>query len=230
MDEPPHKIGASARLKLQRAEHHILDLNRVAHTYYAQKPIRLMVLGEPKADRVTHFVKENVPLPAEVPLIIGDAVHNLRSALDMLMFELVGHLARRPENVQFPFARRAESLESTITNREANLAGEKVVREIKRSEPYKGGNRILYAIHELDVLDKHKLITPVNRGVSFDMSKFKRMAPTLRLPVGNSNAIFEVGVRFVMNYSGTRAERIAHRRHIRPGEYESDIQPTFHIG
>lgn len=224
----PESILRAPHLKVERAEYHINDLNRRIQAYFAQKPLRLMTLGEPKADKETHFIKEMIPIPPALGLIVGDAVHNLRSALDLLMFDMIGGIAARPENVQFPFARQADSLVSTMKNRETELAGEKVVTEIQLLKPYPDGNEWLGGLHSLDIVDKHKLIIPAASSASMNSLEFARMLPGI---VGYESVDVSIhqGASFISERSGSRAARRANRRNIRPGEYERDIQPAFEI-
>ena len=187
-----------------------------------------MTLGEPDADQITHFIEQVVPLPDSIPLTIGDAVHNLRSALDILMFGMIGDRAVKPDSVQFPFAKRKDTLVSTMKNRETELAGKKVVAEIEALEPYYGGNKWLSSLHALDIADKHKLIIPMGataRLSSFEMAKMHSAVEGR----ANINFVLSAGVRLVQKFEGTRSERRANRSNIRSGEYERDTQPTFEI-
>lgn len=228
MDSARQELTAPALLKIGRAKHHINDLNRRISAYLSSRPLRLVTLGEPESDRETHFIKEEVPLPLDFALIIGDAVHNLRSALDVLMFSMIGGKAKRPERVMFPFAKRADTLVSAMQNSEAQLAGEKVVAEIERLKPYPDGNKWLAALHALDIADKHKLIIPTTTTASMSAHELALMLPSI---VGREgvNIVINKGTSFVSSSIGNRATRLANRRNIRPGEYERDIQPTFEI-
>lgn len=218
----------SPSLKVERAEHHIRDLNEQIQAYLARKPFRLMTLGEPKFDRETHFIKEVVPIPPVLALIMGDAIHNLRSALDLLMFAMIGDKAPKPEEVQFPFAKRADTLEKIMKKRESQLAGEGVVAEIKKLEPYPGGNKWLGGLHSLDITDKHKLIIPAASSASMSSVEFARMVPG---SIGRDTVQMSIhqGAQFISQHNGPRAARLANRRHIRPGAYERDLQPAFEI-
>ena len=113
-------------------------------------------------------------------LVIGDAVHNLRSALDLLAFALVGDKCPTPgqrRQVQFPFSASANGLEATIKSRQISRAGEKVVREIKKLKPYPGGNETLQAIHDLDLADKHKLIIPTVASGAMMLADLTKLMP-----------------------------------------------------
>ena len=107
----------NAKLKIKRAKHHIIELNGQIDTYSAQHPLRIFRSFDSKASQVTYRVKTKIPMPEDIPLIIGDAIHNLRSALDLLIYEMVGDkckTAGQRKNVQFPFSKSAQCLGSTI--------------------------------------------------------------------------------------------------------------------
>src|ERR1700719_482762 len=90
----------SARLKIQRANRHIENLQAVLTEFSAGKFYEFVVDGKPGA-LVTRLLK---PFPDDIPLIIGDAVHNLRSALDHLVTAIVQPSSvKRPDRL-FPFA------------------------------------------------------------------------------------------------------------------------------
>ena len=166
--------------KIERAKHHINDLNRQIEAYTSQRPLRVYRSTNGKTNKVAYVVKNKIPVPSDLALIIGDAVHNLRSALDLLAFGLVGDKCPTPgkqRQVQFPFSASEKSLESTINSRQISLAGKKVVREIKKLKPYRGGNEMLQAIHDLDLADKHKLIIPTITSGAMMVADLTKLMP-----------------------------------------------------
>lgn len=215
-------------LKIGRAEHHINDLNSAIREYLSHRPIRLVTIGNPDADQETHVVKKKTPLPDSLALITGDAIHNLRSALDILMFGMIGERAKRPQSVQFPFSARAETLVTTMKSRETHLAGEKVVAEIEALKPYPGGNDSLFGLYDLDITDKHKLLVPVASTALMSSAAFSELFPMIRGYPNVTHSLVE-DVPLTRKFTGSRAERRAHRSYIRAGEYERDVQPMFEI-
>ena len=205
-DQEEEKIEAltmPCKLKIARAKQHINDLNTQMLTYFEQRPIVLMTRGNPEADQQTHFIKKKVAIPQQFSLIIGDAIHNLRTALDMLMFSMIGCRAERPQSVQFPFTGRADSLVGTMNSRETNIAGEKVVEEIKRLKPYADGNKWLYSVHALDIADKHKLIIPVVTSGDIPSIEFARMFPNMKGARDNISIRFFEETTFTQEFEGS---------------------------
>jgi hypothetical protein len=183
------------------------------------------------ARELTHFIKQDPPIPEAINLILGDAIHNLRSALDHCVWSMVGDLADEKVRgkIQFPFVAEESRLVRSINDRSLELAGEKVVAEIHRCEPYPGGNELLYGLYTLDVADKHKLIITSYSVASMNSLDFARMVPGLK---GYANVDISIhhGAKFVVTgvkpgqIDGAATQRIA-----RITEYERKLQPTFEI-
>lgn len=151
------ELARNPRLKIERAKHHIRDLNRQINTYLAEKPFKLVRTGNADTREVALRTKTNKAIPAEFALILGDIAHNLRSALDLTIFTLVGGRSPSPWKVQFPFCRKPEGMDSAINNGQVRFAGEKVVDAVCALRPYNGGNKILWDLQALDSSDKHRL-------------------------------------------------------------------------
>jgi hypothetical protein len=146
-----------AAIKLDRAKHHINDLNARTEVFFDSHSI--FVLDNIKAKQRSVFLKTDKSIPDEFSAIIGDAVHNLRSALDLLTNEIVRpHNPPRPKEVMFPFSPNAKSFKAILTQRQIHLAGEDIVAKFCDLKPYPRGNDLLYGLHALDILDKHTLI------------------------------------------------------------------------
>lgn len=100
-------------------------------------------------------------------LFVGDAVHNLRSALDLLACEVVERSRKSPHHVHFPFSETRAGLTG-------QTAGSPPGGEMQRKRFYRarqdaqdtllalephgepGGNRLLWGLHRLDLVDKHQ--------------------------------------------------------------------------
>jgi hypothetical protein len=73
----------SAWLKLVRARKHIDDLEAEILAFWASNPYLIEEVGSPKTDLGSYRIGGTPkPPPDVIPLITGDAAHNLRSALD----------------------------------------------------------------------------------------------------------------------------------------------------
>ena len=153
------------RLKLQRARRHIDELEQEIGSFLARQPFRI-VIEQPEwwkeswpIHAWTARLRELIPL--ELSAIIGDAVHNLRSVLDLLAGDLVRINGKSTKGVSFPFSADADDLAHQIKEKNLHRAGPDIVRIIKSLKPYRGGNLALRALHDLDVQDKHQALIPV---------------------------------------------------------------------
>jgi hypothetical protein len=149
-----------SKLKVDRAKRHIRDLTREISGFLDRKPYRVVI--EPQFDgAIGPVIRVREAIPCDFPLIVGDAVHNLRASLDLLACALVEMNAKSTKNVYFPFAEDGKHLELVIKQRNVDRAAPDVVDIIRSLKPYKRGNDALRAIHDMDIMDKHKLIIPV---------------------------------------------------------------------
>jgi hypothetical protein len=152
--------SVSARLKIDRAVSHINELQSVIAAFLKTDFYALWVDEESEPGRysVRYSTK---PLPAEVPLIIGDAIHNLHVPLDHIASDIVRSLGKDGDRVHFPKDglrdRVAQSRHFALTVKAAPNLKNIVLEEIR---PYKGGNLAVWETGKLDNIDKHKLLVP----------------------------------------------------------------------
>lgn len=177
-----------SNLKIDRATKHIVELNEVLRK---QRPFSYVVETNTKAGERSTFAKKNIPVIQEIALICGDAVHNLRAALDHAYWEIVSPFAtteREFNAIQFPFSKTAARLEEAITNRLAHKvspAFHKALLDLNLHEEL-GGNEYLGLIHRLDVIDKHKLLVPTGDYRRLSGAMIQRQVPDFPINIMNS--------------------------------------------
>lgn len=153
-------LFSSSKLKIERANKHIDELNAVLDTYLKTHVYTLSIEKDPNDGSNKLKFESSSPIPREVPLIIGDAIHNLHSSLDLMACEIVTLAGATPSKwVRFPFRDNRAELIAALNGGEIKVAGsaiiDLIVDEIK---PYKGGNDPLCGLHDLDIMDKHRLL------------------------------------------------------------------------
>jgi hypothetical protein len=147
-------------LKIDRAKQHIgnLDAERVA--FLGTNPYRGVPKFDAKSNR-TEYILESLPeIPSSIPLILGDAIHSLRTALDYLACELVRSAGVDPGQVYFPISETDKKYASESGGKTKGMP-QAAKDEIDKMRPYKGGNTGLWAIHKLDIIDKHRLLPTI---------------------------------------------------------------------
>lgn len=91
----------SWRLKVERAKQHVVDLEKAAKRYADIHPYEFVRVRLPDHKRQVMFRLRITEQPdPQVALVLGDFVHNLRSALDHIMGGLVP--SNRRSNAEFP--------------------------------------------------------------------------------------------------------------------------------
>ena len=220
---------AAPLLKLDWAKQHISDLNGKINAYLALRPFQLFIVQGPEMAQRQYRIETDPPIPTEFALIIGDTIHNLRAALDIMIFGLIGDIASQLENISFPFCKNADSVESTISGRQIRLAGERVVEAIRSLEPYPTGKHKLYAIHDMDIRDKHKLLVPVGRNAKLSEDELRSLEPGLFSSIDPKGAtiVFEGDSNnpIILRIDIPRVQR----SQIRPLNEPAKIQPAFTI-
>jgi hypothetical protein len=156
MSYPPFE---APRAKVGRAERHVDVLGILVRDYAAQKPFGMQQVGSPMLP--AYNTVTSIALPDDIPLTIGDAIHNLRSALDIMACDIVRLSGKSTKGVHFPFAGSKDGLQEMIEKHRFNRAPKEAVDLLKKMAPYKGGHIALRAIHDLDIMDKHEMILPV---------------------------------------------------------------------
>lgn len=148
----------ASRQKLTRAKEHIGAWEASIAEYLAGEwytcTLAQATDGRPTLRMVIHGA------PRNYEVILGDALHNMRSALDLMAVELVRINGGNERGVKFPFSDIAAEMEQAIKSAKfhrASLAAQNLVRAL---QPYNGGNDVLRALHDLDVEDKHRRIAP----------------------------------------------------------------------
>jgi hypothetical protein len=155
------------RLKLERAEHVIDELNEAVVGYLAEQPYE--VIGKFDRESSEYVLRGRVTKStAYLSVIAGDVVHDLRSALDHLAWQLALLNTATPyDRTQFPIALSPGEFNSKT--------GQKMIRDfsakhralVETFQPYNGGDPrddapfAPHALRDLRILsntDKHKLL------------------------------------------------------------------------
>ena len=164
-----HSPVHGALLKVVRAEERLANLTALIQTYSEANPTQIEKKLDPATgDRVFRVRILSAP-PVEWSIDIGEIVHGLRTSLDHLAWQAVIQNGRQPgRDTAFPVA-ESEAKFPTLLDRCLGGVGQPFRDFVRRLRPFKGGDPILWPLHQLDVIDKHRLLIPVgaaHRSVS----------------------------------------------------------------
>ena len=155
------------KLKITRARAHIEELTKAISNFSKSNPYHFITEKDDDPAFSVIKLKNGNTLPAVISMIIGDAVHNLRSALDHLACELIitkeGQSALQSlKGVYFPIAEDVAKFKKQIKDQKGiKRAGPDVVNAVRDLKPYFPDNNGLFTLHNLDIFDKHRLIIPI---------------------------------------------------------------------
>lgn len=161
-------------LKLDRAEAHVHTVREQIVAFRERQPAPFGFRSERtpgpgnSVEYVLYAVVRELP-PRELAPIIGDAIHNMRSALDHLVYELAPPKARKRGRTQFPiFTDECQFKVRGIPMIAGILGAERTL--IERVQPYAASsppcNDPLAILSKLSNLDKHRLLVPIIAAVN----------------------------------------------------------------
>jgi len=154
------ELFAESRLKVDRAMKHINDLNRILTDFAKGYAHEVFIEHDPNGGDDVLKVRQGT-LPTEFLLTLGDALHNLRTALDYAVNEIeLLFKGEMTKNTKFPVRDTRDALITAINGGLKYKAPEKVIECIVDGiQPYPGGKGfIIWALHGLDIEDKHRLL------------------------------------------------------------------------
>jgi len=147
-------------LKVERAKHHISDLRAKRAAFIGSNTYTGTPRFNPATNR-TQFVLRDVPaIDPEIPLLLGDAAHNLRTALDHLAYELARSVRVSDPKDYFPIS-RDEDVYKVESPRKTRGLPKEAKDFIDGIGPYGGHDDLLWGLHELDIIDKHHLLLAI---------------------------------------------------------------------
>jgi hypothetical protein len=154
-------------VKLDRAKRHLDELTNELNAFFAAKPYKVGTRYDPETKKIVYYLTDVTDMPPSVASICGDVIQNLRSALDHLAYDVWVRESGgqgSAKKIYFPID---EDLAGYSKNRGRKTRGisPRSLAVIDSVKPYKGGNDILWRIHELNNIDKHRLLVTV--GSSF---------------------------------------------------------------
>lgn len=147
-------IFESSRARAQRAAKFIDELREELRKYTERETLMASVTFTETCEPQITLSWPGIGFHASA--ILGDCIHNMRTALDLMASELARLNQRSDRDVYFPFAASVVDFPDAVKAKHFDKCGQDAVDLIKTFSPYKGGNEQLRAIHDLDIQDKHR--------------------------------------------------------------------------
>jgi hypothetical protein len=166
------ELFSGSRLKVQRANKHIREIQTIL-TEFANSDFYTVSIDYNPEQRTNTLCfsidKTGFPID-DTALAIGDVLHNLRSALDHLWYNVVLRCDGRPTDwTRFPVFDAGEELVNAINaalkKKQITIAVAQFVLETIK--PYYAGNPVIWGLHTLNIREKHEVLVPVLKLMKF---------------------------------------------------------------
>jgi hypothetical protein len=160
----------AVRLRVERAGEHLhglkLEVERLVTKFNREGVVRDL---DPSTGDHVWKIAADPDETLRVCLLAGDFIHNLRSSLDHIVWELTDPTAREQRPLpEFPIYENpgpgSDGFHSAGIPKIWSLPIEAKVL-IERMQPYQGGNKALLDIQRLDNIDKHRRLLTVPYGI-----------------------------------------------------------------
>jgi hypothetical protein len=152
------------QLKIDQARKHIDMLTSNIQTFFDSKPYQISTRRDSQTRRLDYYVSNLKQVPISFATTAGDAIQNLRTALDHLAYQLylVGSPTGGNERlIQFPIGQDAAHY-ANQRNRTTMGMRSDAITMLDSLELYKGGKgHKFWVLQELNNADKHRFLIAV---------------------------------------------------------------------
>lgn len=170
---------SGALLKLERAEEHLAHLDYLIFRFLRAQPYLIDQKIDLQTGKAGFYISMQELPPREISAVLGDTIHNLRSALDIAVCAIAADRGERLDRTYFPSAKRKDGWLDQVISK-AELAGDEAMQVCREQNAYPGGNDALRGLHEADIIDKHQalIVAPAVGDFSY-----------ILLPTGPNNRV-----------------------------------------
>jgi hypothetical protein len=148
------------RKRIERADKHLNEIVSEVEAYAASHQNSFRIEHDRIRNQPNIIMTVREPLPDIVPLAVSDCIHNFRSALDHLIFELAWHDSGVSQNgTQFPICDDVLDFQR-LAPRYLRGCTPAHIDAIEAYQPYKGINWTK-TLRDISNPDKHREITIV---------------------------------------------------------------------
>jgi hypothetical protein len=151
--------------KIERAKTQIDEFKLRTNSFLGANSYSLSAKLNPKGTQKVWYATLAHAVPGDFAVIIGEILHNIRTPLDNLIAALYVQQGLSDAGVNFPFGRNEDVFKAEL-GKHKKLPGD-ALDLIAAAKPYRGGNNLLWNVHQLNRRDKHRVETiPIHVGTT----------------------------------------------------------------
>ena len=216
---------SSARAKVARAIEHLMEANAIASTIFNSYANCVMAVPDEKRNGWFSIIVTKLdPVPEKFVILLGDAAHNLRSALDHIAFTFAKPVSPDKEkDIAFPLVSKRKRFRERA-NKLLPGVPRKVRAEIQKLQPYHGRKwshtKMLGQMQSINNWDKHRALLISGVGMANSSFRVSCDPPT---PIVDQKFFIKRPFK-----EGAVVARFQLAKH--PGEVEVNVVTGFVIG
>jgi len=158
---------SEARAKIEWADSHLDVLTGKISAFFRREPYRLRPEANPNGNGEYLFFEVTEAIPQSIQVDVGQIIYAQRSSLDILacvLAEREGHID--PRRTYFPITETEDRLSEKQARDKIRYLSDADKAAIHALKPYKGGNNLLFALHQLNMQDKHRKLILLGASVA----------------------------------------------------------------
>jgi hypothetical protein len=149
----------SAKLRIERAEEHLNDLEAKIHEFFLENPHSRVT--EPDSDGIheIHKFRFTKGFPFRWRILATEIIEHLRASLDHATWA-TAYLSTKNADLEFgvfPFSKDSTHFDNRMRGVSKDVPAE-IQTLLRTFQPYKGGNDLLFILNDLCNLSKHALV------------------------------------------------------------------------
>jgi hypothetical protein len=170
----PEDYRIGCRAKVERANEHIDALKASSDVFFRTEPKPYRIDTEVTEEGRAYVWKgfELSSIPPIIPILAGEAIHQLRSSLDHLVVAMVRERGNAiTKDHGFPITNNPEAFTNARKRGQLDSISRIAQDRIESLQPYKTENlssSVLWTLHTADIEDKHRLLVVVTASAMME--------------------------------------------------------------
>jgi hypothetical protein len=150
-----------AKIRLEWAKGQIRDLEVAVSNFATSKSYKIVIDTQSKPGYEIHKMFPAAEIPKDFLKMVSRAAQDLKSALDYAVYAVALHEGTDDDRIMFPIGKTREAFEHQMKHLKIERTSADLANLIRSIHPHKGGNDLLFALHQINRGDKHRKLAIV---------------------------------------------------------------------